>query len=136
MTPFASFAAPGPTLNPLRDNKDFETGCGCSVWNKKGQTLVFSDLEEKAPATVRVDGQLEKLAWSKSTKRGLDPVKGERFSQVYIKGAVRLQLDYKTTFVCGKKDESCEVTKYDVNASLSDGPRRTRLPNLKGDCGC
>ena len=124
------------SLEKLQADEDFESGCGCSVANSKDETLIFSELQEKAPAIVRISGQKKVLKWMSTTEKSGSPKKGDAFIRVYGNGSAKLKLNYKTTFVCGKSDESCEVTRYSVNTTLEDGKKKSEMKNLKGDCGC
>ncbi len=123
-------------LEKLVQDKDFESDCGCTITNSKAEFLVVSDMQEKAPATVRINGQKRELKWISSTEKNKNPKKGDTFSNVYAEGNVRLKLNYMTTFVCEKGHKSCEVTKYLVNGTIEDGKNKSRMKDLKGDCGC
>ncbi|RZA04326.1 MAG: hypothetical protein EOP11_15365 [Proteobacteria bacterium] len=126
-------------LEPLSIEKDFEGGCGCSVGRSHGenfQTLVFASFEERSPALVKLDGQVRSLPFSSSSEKARAPRVGDRFTKVYSDGSLRLTLRHKTTAVCAKEDESCEVTNYRVDASLEQGRERRVLKSLEGDCGC
>lgn len=123
-------------LEQLNNPRDFGGGCGCSVWRGSDETLVWSELGEKEPAVVRVDGTRKELRWISSTERSGTPRLGDRFQRVYSDGSLKLTLRYVTTFVCSAGDEGCEVTRYRVNTLLEQGTARSQLRNLKGDCGC
>lgn len=125
-----------PSLDPLVIEKDFEAGCSCSVTNAKNEFLVVSDLQDKAPATVRLNGQKIKLKWLSSTEKTGKPKVGDIFNRVYADGITQLKINYKTTSVCGADDESCEVTSYSVDTILHHGKKKSELSGLKGDCGC
>jgi hypothetical protein len=123
-------------LEKLEQDKDFESGCSCSVTNSKNEFLVVSDLQDKAPAVVRVGGNKLELKWISSTEKSGSVKKGDTFNRVYGDANLKLKLNYKTTFVCGKDDESCEVTRYSVDTTLEEGKKKSEMKNLKGDCGC
>lgn len=123
-------------LEKLDQRQDVASDCSCSVTNSKGELLVVSDIQDKAPAVVRVNGKKEELKWISSTEKSGTPKKGDSFSRAYGNANLKLKLEYKTTFVCGKDDESCEVTRYSVDATLEEGKRKSEMKNLKGDCGC
>lgn len=135
----STFAHAAPFgLQKLKLQRDFEGGCGCSVWtgNAENNTLVWSELADKAPAVVKVDGQRRELKFVSSTEKPGNARLGDRFRRVYASNQLRLTLDYVTTFVCGAQDEGCEVTRYRVNSLLEKQGARSQLRNLKGDCGC
>lgn len=134
-----SFDSTRLSLEQLELDTDFEGGCGCSVGTGRGnnfRTLVFSQLELKAPALVKVDGSLRQLLWVSSTEKDGRPRVGDRFVKVYSDGELRLTLQHRTTFVCAENDEGCEVTRYRVNATLEKDRQRIVMKNLYGDCGC
>ncbi|RYZ94164.1 MAG: hypothetical protein EOP11_26750, partial [Proteobacteria bacterium] len=80
-------------LQTLRQDKDFESGCGCSVGAGRGanyKTLIFSGVEERAAALVKVDGTLRSLNWISSNEKTRAPRVGDRFTKVYSDGQLRL----------------------------------------------
>jgi len=138
LSPMVTSAKPKPiTLEKLNEDRDFEAGCGCSVTNRKGDFLVFSEPRENAPAIVRIDGQKRLLGFVSSTESSGDPKLGDTFYRMYRSGPTNMRIDYKTTFVCDYKvHHDCEVTRYKVRIRLKQGPRKATLRNLNGDCGC
>jgi hypothetical protein len=135
----AEQAAARLNLQPLRLEKDFDGGCGCSVGTGGAanyKTLVFSGVEDRAPALVKVAGELRSLSWISSNEKARAPRVGDRFTKVYSDGKLRLTLALRTTQVCAKNDESCEVTNYKVDAALEQGRDHRVLRALSGDCGC
>ncbi len=123
-------------LDKLTLGTDFEGGCGCSIWNPKGEFLFWSELGAGDPALVKINGQLRTLKFVSSTEKSRPARLGDRFTRIYADQDARLTIDHKTTFVCGPDDERCEVTRYDVNVFLEDHGKRARARGLKGDCGC
>jgi hypothetical protein len=147
--------AESPVLDWLDGDKRLPSGCGCSVMDAKGHLLIASELgsliDEKGvehwpPVFIKIAGQRHELKWVSSThpstiqKQGvrvtINGRRGDRFSRVYEGKDIRLTLNYKTTFVCSPKDESCEVTRYAVDATLMIKGQTHRLTGLKGECGC
>lgn len=124
------------TLEKLHEDKDIEIGCGCAVLNQRDDYLVFSQPEHDAPATVRIDGQKRSLRWVSSNEGSGAPKLGDTFYRSYRDGSTKMRINYKTNFVCGPSDDSCEVTRYKVDILLQQGARRNHLYNLKGECGC
>lgn len=134
-----------PKLDHLEIDKDFPSGCGCSVTDAKDHFLVANDfetitgkegLEVKRSAVIKWVGKQHRLNFISSTKKSDTPKRGERFTKIYGDDHIRLTLNYRTTFTCPPKDESCEVVRYAVDAVLTVDGQTYRLPNLKGDCGC
>lgn len=131
-------AKPRPiTLEKLDENKDIDIGCGCTVTNRRGDYLVYSEADYEAPATVRIDGQKRSLRWVSSNEEASGtPRIGETFYRTYRSGSTKMRINFKTNFVCGPKDDSCEVTRYKVDVLLQQGQRSNHLRNLIGECGC
>src|SRR5206468_917690 len=111
---FATESATVPAgfgLEKLEPGTDFDSGCGCSLTNTENAFLFFSGIENHSPAIVRTEGERKELKWLSSTRRAGRLKLGERFEQTYGDGHLKLNLKYKTTFVCGKNDEGCEVER-------------------------
>lgn len=104
--------------------------------NSKDEFLVVSDLQEKAPAIVRINGKKMELKLISSTEKTGRPKNGDTFTRVYGSANIKLSMHYKTNFVCEKDDESCEVIRYSVDTVLKRGSENSELKNMKGDCGC
>src|SRR5688500_376719 len=66
-----------PVLQPLEADKDFVSGCGCSVTNREEETLVFSEPEEKSPAIVKIGGQKMTLKFKSSNEKSETAKKGD-----------------------------------------------------------
>lgn len=137
--------ATSPVLDYLDLDADFPSGCGCSVMDAKEHFLIsvkdmdYTTLDGKVthhPAIIKLAGKRYELKWISSTEKPGRPYRGERFTKIYSDGTVRLVLNYRTTFVCPPKDESCEVIRYAVDAILTNEGQVYRLTGLKGDCGC
>ena len=121
-------------LEPLEIDKDFSGGCGCSV-QRDGATIFFSDLKDKAPGVIKIEGKKHRLKCVGSTAP-VKPKAGDHFTKSYAKGALKLRLNFTVLGVCAPTDESCEVTSYEVNTKLESGPSVLEETKLKADCGC
>jgi len=130
-------------LEKLEMGKDFEADCCCSVWREgkdpnMQDDFVWSDLLERAPAVIKLDGKRRELKYISSTEKKTVR-KGDSFSKVYRDGKTELKLNYKVTFACPQNSleaEGCETTGYSVDLSLKDGSRKLKMNSLKGACGC
>lgn len=60
---------------------------------------------------------------------------GDREERVFSDGSLTVDLDYRTTFVCPKLDESCEVTKYAGTLKVSGqyGNAEMQIAGVSGD---
>jgi hypothetical protein len=128
---------PAPKLGVVTAQSRLD-GCGCSVYrtaddHKNNRFLFVSDMDREA--VIHLDGQdvkLRVLSWRE--KKGQLRV-GERSSETYASGDVRVRLDFTVRRLCPPKDESCEATWYNVKMSVTRGRQRTTV-NAKGVCGC
>lgn len=64
------------------------------------------------------------------------PKVGDHFAKSYAQGALKLRLNFAVVGVCAPTDESCEVTRYEVNTKLESGSSVLEETKLKADCGC
>ena len=85
-------------------------------------------------ALIHVDGKLLSLAahgdygaWSHHL--------GEREHPTFGRSGQALDIDLKSTWVCRRGDESCEVAEYRGTLSVTIGTRTGALP-VWAACGC
>lgn len=123
-------------LEGLQQKVDFAGGCGCSVFDSQNQYLIFSDYRENSPAIVKINGQKRELKWISSTEKAKNPKKGENFIRFYSDGDFNLKINFRTTRICPKSNPACEDTQYSINTTLEHGKEKSKMKNLKGDCGC
>lgn len=113
----------------------YDFSCPCSITNKNGKLIFVSD-GEQATANIKIDGKRRTLKWLSSTRKTGAPRLSEIYSDHFADGSLKLKIRYKTTFVCKKGDDQCEVTRYSVDVFLRDGHRKWKMDSLNGECGC
>lgn len=107
--------------------------CGCAVYDGK-KTVFFEPIEAKA--TIVLDGKKRELTKGKDTTPEKKPKVGDTFFKEYSGGDVSLRMDHTVTFVCKDSDESCEVAKFKVTVTVTQGDQSRTYKNLKAECGC
>lgn len=142
LTPATTFAKSAPAkesaffvLEKLAED-EAPSGCSCSIKNSKNEFIFNSDLLEKSYAIVRVEGRKRNLKWHSSTEKGGELKKNDTFTREYGDGKMKLKLNYKAMFVCPVDSETCEVTRYSIQAILQEGSKKSDTKNLRGECGC
>jgi hypothetical protein len=119
--------------------KDIEYGCGCSyvlkpVNPQNYQVIFLSDFGFEKPK-MRIYGKTVTVKPVNVQQIPEDAKVGDRFTQTYQYGSVKLLFENKVIFVCPKGDESCEVMTFDSVLSVKDGNKK-KVYQVQGDCGC
>ncbi len=123
-------------------NANVVEGCSCgfqtAVEAKKADSQKFLFLSELGTneGWMNINGKDTKLKFVKITQNTRRRAKvGDRFYEEYSALGVKVRIDYTTTWVCPPRDESCEVTNYDVNITVTKG-KISKTVKAKGSCGC
>lgn len=134
-----SAGAKSQMLDWLEIDKDFGSGCGCSIADTDGHVLIARNeyyYDGHDPAIIKISGKRYELKWVSSSEPPIIQNRGVRFSRIYEGNSIRLELSYKTIFLCDPKDEDCEVTRYAVDAALTVNGKTHQFTGLQGSCGC
>lgn len=123
-------------------NSDVVNGCSCGFQTaaeaKKADSQKFLFLSElgSGEGWMNINGKDTKLKLVKTTENTRRRAKvGERFYEEYSAAGVKVRIDYTTKWVCPPRDESCEVTNYDVTITVTKG-KTSKTIKAKGSCGC
>ncbi|MBS1811878.1 MAG: hypothetical protein JST84_27200 [Acidobacteria bacterium] len=134
----ADFATDAVKIGFIKNRGEFD-GCGCSLWlatdrKQRESRLVFvDDLGETA--LMNIDGKDVKLPHLRHYERQAKLKVGDKSWWEYQKNDLKVRLDFVVTKVCPPKDESCEVTHYNAQLSVTRGAQKQIL-KTKGTCGC
>jgi hypothetical protein len=123
-------------------NSDVVEGCSCgfqtAIEAKKQNSQKFLFLSEVGSNAgwMNINGKDTKLKLVKTTQNTRRRAKvGDRFYEEYSAPGVKVRIDYTTKWVCPPRDESCEVTNYDVHITVTKG-KTSKTIKAKGSCGC
>ena len=120
---------------------DAADGCGCYFQfpneDRNPERYVFFEDAGKGSPLMNIGGRNVKLKLISSTEPP-DGVKrkGERFSQRYASGDIKIRMDFAATSVCPPPyDPECVANSYDVLLTAIKGTRRQTIKAV-GGCGC
>ena len=123
-------------------NSGVVDGCNCgfqtAVEAKKPDSQKFLFLSElgSREGWMNINGKDTKLKLVKTTDNSRRRARvGDRFYEEYSAPGVKVRIDYTTKWVCPPRDESCEVTNYDVTITVTKG-KTSKTVKAKGSCGC
>jgi hypothetical protein len=138
----SSSAVSPKTLIGTLKNPDSVEGCGCYFQTpaeekkKDSRRFIFESDLDLTSASMNIDGRDLKLKIVGKPSRLPDKVKkGFHFTRQYSAGSIQVKVDFVVSWLCPPKDESCEVTNYDVTLTVEKGERKQTI-QLKGGCGC
>jgi hypothetical protein len=113
---------------------DIVDGCG---WNASADgKAFFSAALDQSAVRMRIGGKTVNLQPDDSVEAegSLDAV-GNQWRQVFRQGDMEVHAEFTVTWVCPPNDESCEVTRYNVRFTVTDGSW-TEVIDATGDVGC
>jgi hypothetical protein len=123
-------------------NSNIVDGCSCrfqtAVEAKKQNSQKYLFLSELGSneGWMNINGKDTKLKFVKTTQNTRRRARvGDRFYEEYSAPGVKVRIDYVTKWVCPPRDESCEVTNYDVSITVTKG-KSSKTIKAKGSCGC
>lgn len=146
LTAFLFFCASTGVFGQIKiaelKNSDVVDGCSCgfqtAVEAKKPDSQKFLFLSELGTSEgwMNINGKDIKLKLVKTTENTRRRARvGDRFYEEYSSPGVKVRIDYTTKWVCPPRDESCEVTNYDVAITVTKG-KSSKTLKAKGSCGC
>jgi len=117
-------------------------GCGCSFYwpgdeKKENPKSIFSS-DYGNVVWMNINGKDSRLKRIKSTESEKNNKKGDRYYEIYQSGKMMIRINYLVTWTCESDDpesESCEVTYYDLDITISQNGQQKRI-KAKGICGC
>src|SRR3954452_20024317 len=97
-------------------NGDAVEGCGCYFTfpanDKKNNSRFAFMADPEKTAWMNIDGKDVKLTLGRYTEpKGREKV-GDKSVRTYTAPGIDVTATFIATWVCGRKDENCEVTKY------------------------
>ena len=124
---------------------DAPSGCGCTYQHPKGKsedTILGWEVKganETEYAFMRLNGKLAKLKMQ-GTKQIVQKSKtrdslGDKRIATFVGDNTTVEVHETAVKVCGKKEESCEVTNYRANLHIRSGSEELTI-QTKGLCGC
>lgn len=123
-------------------NPNVVEGCGCGFQTaaeaRKRNSKKFLFLSELGTTEnwMNINGKDTRLKFVKTSENTRRRAKvGDRFYEEYSAPGIKVRIDYVTKWLCPPRDESCEVTKYDVTITVTKG-KTSQVVKATGSCGC
>jgi hypothetical protein len=131
-------AAQQKSLVASLKNSSVADGCGCyfslNKSNQKANRLIYFDDSNKN-VWMNIEGRDVKLQLVTETTPPKKLKLGTRLRSSYEAGDIHVDVVQTVTWLCPRKDEACEDTKYSVVLSVRKGTR-SQTDHAVGECGC
>ncbi len=147
MHTFAALTAlsvlPGPALSngtsalvgPLQSSHGID-GCSWSASSpKQSDRYIFVAEYDLSAVYMKIDGEDRLLRLDPRQSKGSLKALGQLRREVFTAEALRVEARFKSTYVCPASITNCEITKYDVEFSVTTGYGTQTVKGV-GDVGC
>ena len=118
--------------------EQIKRGCGCGYHIKTNdgwRTFLQSGVNGEEPRFY-LDGNIETLEAADENAANEYVAPGDKFTEVFSHGEMRLQFSNTVTSTCRLGEPGCNAISFSSELSIEAGSCSLQVSGVFGDCGC